>query len=135
MSINCSKGKREIETGFDSSMKPIILTNNKVTTEELTAWKRKIIQEVDNKINSLKHRRKNHNANFVLKHKAVTKYFNDLHEKYVFVEFDKAACNITIIFKKYCKVCHRYFKIYSNFRHWKWNVRKNKYKSGRNSSR
>ena len=55
MSINWNKCKREIEIGLDSAIEQIVSTNPKVTMEEFVDWKRKILQEVDNKIISLKH--------------------------------------------------------------------------------
>ena len=69
--------------------------------EEFLKWKRKILQEVDNKINSLKHRIKVHKTSPVLKQGAVIEYWNELHEKYVLVSIDKATNNIAIICKKY----------------------------------
>ena len=42
--------------------------------EEFLKWKRKILQEVDNKINSLKHRIKVHKTSPVLKQGAVIEY-------------------------------------------------------------
>ena len=100
MSIN--KYKRQVEIGLDSNIERIVSTNPKVTTEEFVEWKRKILQEVYNKIISLKHRIKVHKTNPVLKQDAVLEYLNKLHEKYVFVPIDKAANNIAIICKEYC---------------------------------
>ena len=57
MSINWNKFKREIEIGLDSSIERIVSANPKITTEEFAEWKRKILQEVGNKIISLKHHR------------------------------------------------------------------------------
>ena len=48
-------------------------------------WKRKILQEVDNKIISLKHRIKVHKRNPVLKQDAIIEYLNKLHERYALV--------------------------------------------------
>ena len=56
MSINWNKCKREIEIGLDSSIDRIVSTNPKVTLEEFVDRKRKILQEVGNKIISLKRR-------------------------------------------------------------------------------
>ena len=53
MSINWNKCKRETEIGLDSNIDRIILRNPKVMTEEIAEWKRKILQEVENKIISL----------------------------------------------------------------------------------
>ena len=71
MSTNWNKCKGEIEIGLDSSMERIISTNPKVTMEEFVDWKRKILQEVDNKIISFKHRIKVHKTNPVLKQETV----------------------------------------------------------------
>ena len=71
----------------------------KVTMEEFVEWKRKILQEVDNKIISLKHQIKVHKKNLVLKQDAVTEYLNELHKNYVFLLIDKAANNTAIICK------------------------------------
>ena len=50
VSINWNKCKRKIEIGLDSSKERIVSTNPKVTMEEFVDWKRKVLQEVDNKI-------------------------------------------------------------------------------------
>ena len=68
--------------------------------EEFVDWKRKILQEVDNKMIFPKHRIKAHKANPVLKQNEVIEYLNELHEKQVLVPIDKAANNIAIISKK-----------------------------------
>ena len=47
--------QKKIEIGLDSSIEKIVSINPKVTMEEFVDWKRKILQEVDNKIISLKH--------------------------------------------------------------------------------
>ena len=101
MSTNWNKCKGEIEIGLDSSMERIISTNPKVTMEEFVDWKRKILQEVDNKTISLKHRIKIQKTNPVLKQDTVIEYLSELYEKYVLVPTDKAANNIAIICKKY----------------------------------
>ena len=64
-------------------------------------WKRKILQEVDNKIISQKHRIKVYMTNLVLKQDAVFESLHELHEKYFLVPIDKVANNIAIICKKY----------------------------------
>ena len=48
--------------------------------EDFVDWKRKILQEVDNKIISVKHRIKAHETNPVLKQDAVIEYLNEVHE-------------------------------------------------------
>ena len=53
--------------------------------EEFAEWKRKILQEVDNKIIPLKHPIKANKRNPVLKQNAIIEYLNELLEKYVFV--------------------------------------------------
>ena len=58
MSINWNKCKKKIEIALDSSTEQLVSTNPKVTMEEFVEWKRKIFQEVDFKIISLKHRTK-----------------------------------------------------------------------------
>ena len=50
VSINWNKCKRKIEIGLDSSKERIVSTNPKVTMEDFVDWKRKVLQEVDNKI-------------------------------------------------------------------------------------
>ena len=69
--------------------------------EEFVDWKRKILEEVNYKIVSLKHQIKVHKTNSALKQDAVSKHLNELHEKYVLVPIDKASNNIAIICKKY----------------------------------
>ena len=84
MSINWKKCKREIEICLDSGIERIASTNLKITTEEFVEWKRKILQDVENKIINLKQRRKVYETNPVLKQEAVIEYLHELHEKYVF---------------------------------------------------
>ena len=93
--------KRNRQIGLDSSIKRIVSINPKVTTEEFVEWKSKILQEVDNKIISLKHRIKVHKTNPVLIQDTVIEYLKELHENYDLVPIDKAANNIAIICKKY----------------------------------
>ena len=50
MSINWNKCTREIEIGLDSSIKRKVSTNPGVMKEEFVDLKRKILQEVDNRI-------------------------------------------------------------------------------------
>ena len=69
--------------------------------KEFVDSKTKILQEIDNKIVSLKHRTKVYKTNPLLKLDAVIEYLNELHEKYVLVPTEKAANNIAIICKKY----------------------------------
>ena len=68
--------------------------------EEFVDWKRKILQEIDNRIISLKHQIR-HKTNPVLKQNAVIEYLNELHEKHVLAPIDTTAYNIAIICKKY----------------------------------
>ena len=75
--------------------------NPKVTMEKFVDWKRKILQEVDNKIVSLKHRIKVHKTHPVLKQDAAIEYLNELNKKYVLFSIEKAASYIAIICKKY----------------------------------
>ena len=69
--------------------------------EEFVDWKKKILQEVDNKFVSLKHQIKVHKTSSVLKQNAVIEYLNELHKKYVLVPIDKAAKNIAVISRTY----------------------------------
>ena len=96
MSINCNKCKREIGIGLDSGRDWIVSSNSKVTLEEFVDWKRKILQELNNKTISLKHRIKVYKKISVL-----IEYLNELHKTYVLVPIDKAANNIAVICKKY----------------------------------
>ena len=100
MSINWNKCKREMESGLDSGTERIVSTNPKVTMKEFVDWKRKTLQEADNKIISLKHQIKVHKTNPMLKQEAVTGYLNELHKRYVLVPTEKACNNIAIICKK-----------------------------------
>ena len=88
MSKNWNKWKREIEIGLDLSIERKVSTNSKVTMEMFVDWKWNILQEVDNKIISLKH---------WIRGKPCVK----TTQKYVLVSIDKAVNNITMICKKY----------------------------------
>ena len=99
MSINWNKFKRKIEIGLDSSI-DIVSANPKITTEEFAEWKRKILQEVDNKIISLKHRIKVHKKNPVLNHWIWNMKFI-WNTQNVLVPTNKAANNIAIRCKRH----------------------------------
>ena len=60
MSINWNKCKREINIGLDSSIEQVVSAKQKVTAEEFVEWERKVPQDVENKIISLKHQIKVH---------------------------------------------------------------------------
>ena len=55
MPVNWNECKRKVEISLDSSIEQIVSTNPKITTEDFAKWKRKILEDVDNKIISLKH--------------------------------------------------------------------------------
>ena len=99
---NWNKCKGEIEIGLDSNIERLVSTNPKITTEEFAEWKKKIIQEVENKIISSKHRIKVRKTNPLLKQDSVIEYLHELHEEYALVPIDKAVNNIAIIYK----MCH-----------------------------
>ena len=90
-----------MEIGLDSIIERLVSTNPKVMMEKFVDWKRKILQEVDNKVISLKYQKKARKTKPLLKYDAVIEYLNELHEKYILVPNDKAANNIAIICKKY----------------------------------
>ena len=52
-----------MEIGLTQAQISIISTHSKVTTEEFAEYERKVLQEVDNKIISLKDRMKVHKTN------------------------------------------------------------------------
>ena len=85
---------------------------------------KKILQDVENKIITLKHSGKVHKTNPVLKQEAVIEYLYELHEKYVLFPIDKAANNIAGIGSKSVTIplIHYYFERNWNFRRWKWYV-------------
>ena len=63
MLINSNNWKREMEIGLTQAQISMISTHSKVTTEEFAEYERKVLQEVDNKIISLKDRMKVHKTN------------------------------------------------------------------------
>ena len=79
-SINWNKCKRKIEADLDSSIERVVSTNPKVTMKDFVDWKRKILQEFDNKIISPKHQIKVHKTKLVLKQVTLIEYLNELHE-------------------------------------------------------
>ena len=97
MSINWNKCKREIEIELDLSITWIIPRNSKVTMEEFVKQKRSILQEVDNKIISIRHQIKVHKTNPALKQDTVIEYSNELHKKHDFLLIGNAANNNAII--------------------------------------
>ena len=68
--------------------------------EEFVTWKKKILQEVNNKIISLKYRINVHKTNSVLKQGTVIEYLNELNKKYAIVLTGMSANNVPIICKK-----------------------------------
>ena len=79
-------GKLRIKT--NSKLRKLV-SKSKITTKKLAEWKRKILQEVENKIISLKHRIKNHKTNPVSKQDEVIEYLHKLHKKYALASIDK----------------------------------------------
>ena len=79
-SINWNKCKTEIEISLNSRAERIVSTNPKITTKEFAEWKRKILQDVGNKIISLKHRIKVHKTKSMLKQHAVIEYLHGLQQ-------------------------------------------------------
>ena len=79
-SINWNKCKRKIEADLDSSIERVVSTNPKVTMKDFVDWKRKILQEFDNKIISPEHQIKVHKTKLVLKQVTLIEYLNELHE-------------------------------------------------------
>ena len=65
--------------------------------EEFVKRKRSILQEVDNKIISIRHQIKVHKTNPALKQDTVIEYSNELHKKHDFLLIGSAANNNAII--------------------------------------
>ena len=99
--INWRKCREAITEGLETcgeKLSKFIPTNE---NDDLTNWKRVIMEKVDSKINFLKHKIKLGRSANIIKQQDVAEYLKMLHNKYVLVPIDKAANNIAIICKKY----------------------------------
>ena len=71
------------------------------TNHDFSMWKECILNNVENKICSIKQKVKVRKTTSILNDLQVKQYLNSLHEKYVIVPIDKASSNLAIICKKY----------------------------------
>ena len=99
--INWRKSKENIRIGIDTLINGKLSTVKNVTKESLGVWKNAILNKVDQKISTLKRKIKLLKSNSIFKQAEVTKYLEDLHQKFVLVPIDKAANNIAIVCKKF----------------------------------
>ena len=98
--INWRKCRETIGEGLESCAAGLtkFLSNE---DDNLTDWKKIVMEKVDLKISHLKHKTKPRKSGNILKQPEVENYLKDLHNKYVLVPIDKAANNVAIICKKH----------------------------------
>ena len=99
--INWQKCRDEINKGLEECSNRLASSNKNLSGNDMTAWKDKVLVEVDNKIQFLKQKVSPRKVNPILKKPEVINYLNEIHHKYVLVPIDKAANNIAIICKKF----------------------------------
>lgn len=98
--INWNKCKEVITNGLDSFM---YTTSAKINDnyENFVPWRNEVLQQVDNKITSLKRKIKYRKASSVLERPDVIDDLKEIHSKFVVVPIDKAANNVALICKRY----------------------------------
>ena len=100
-SINWKRCYDEIVVGLDVCSGNMARLTKGVSMNDLLAWKEKVLEKVQSKIEHLKSTLTIRKTNPVLKDPEVVAYLENLHKHYVLVPIDKAANNIAIVCKRY----------------------------------
>ena len=98
--LNYRKCKQSIETSLSSSISSLATKYN-LSIQSFLAWKTKILELVDRRVENLKSRRVPSVTKPVLQDEEVIRSLSDLHSKFVVVPIDKAANNVAIICKRF----------------------------------
>ena len=98
--LNYHKCKQSIESSLTLSISNLAAKYN-LSIESFSAWKTKILELVDDRVENLKSRRVPSVTKPILQDEEVIRSLSDLHSKFVVVPIDKAANNVAIICKRF----------------------------------
>ena len=98
--LNWNKCREVIKNGLDSYIHSVFV-KHKVDNADMVPWRDSVLNMVDAKLSSLKHKIKFHKVKPTLNRPEVVEYLNKLHSEFVLVPIDKAANNVSIICKRF----------------------------------
>ena len=98
--ITWTKAKESIIKGINESIKKWVDSKG-LCSSHFTEWKNKLLECLDNKINSLKIRIHPSKVTKILNDNVVKNHLNELQERYVIVPTDKADNNVAFVCKRY----------------------------------
>ena len=98
--LNYRKCKQSIESSISSSITHLA-SKYSLDVEAFSAWKRKILDLVENRIRILNQRKVPSVTKPVLKDEEVIASLAELHRKFVVVPIDKASNNVALICKRF----------------------------------
>ena len=98
--LNYRKCKQSIESSISSSITHLA-SKYSIDVEAFSAWKRKILDLVENRIRILNQRKVPSVTKPVLKDEEVIASLAELHRKFVVVPIDKASNNVALICKRF----------------------------------
>ena len=98
--LNYRKCKQSIESSLTSAIDSLV-KKYELSVESLSAWRTKILELVDNRIEILKLRKVPSVTKPILENEEVMSSLSQLHSKFVVVPIDKASNNVAIICKRF----------------------------------
>ena len=98
--LNYHKCKQSIESSLTSSIDDLAV-KYKLPVQQFSAWKNKIKELVENRIQILKSRNVPSATKQILQDEEIISSLSELHSKFVIVPIDKAANNVAIICKRF----------------------------------
>ena len=98
--LNYKKCKQSIESSLSSSVDNLA-AKYKLPVQTFSAWKNKILELVENRIQILKSRNVPSATKPILQDDEVLTSLSELHSKFVIVPIDKASNNVSIICKRF----------------------------------
>ena len=98
--ISWTKAKESIIKGINESIKKWVDSKG-LCSSHFTEWKNKLLECLDNKINSLKIRIHPSKVTKILNDNVVKNHLNELQERNVIVPTDKADNNVAFVCKRY----------------------------------
>ena len=98
--INFRKCRDVIEQGLQT-YSDTLLSKFDLQENDILAWKNEVLQKVERKTASLKHKVKYHEVKPVLENAEVLEYLQVLQSRFVIVPIDKAANNVSFVCKRY----------------------------------
>ena len=98
--LNYHKCKKSIESSLSSSIDQLAFKYN-ISVENFSAWKTKILQLTNQRINVLKSKKVPSATKPILEDEEALSSLSELHRKFVIVPIDKATNNVAIICKRF----------------------------------